>query len=123
MSRLLALQWMFLLHLYPPTLTSFQPAYHCTLFHTGTPHPRPLHPAFKTSQVWAEEMAGRLLALQPEQWASEMARADLAVQHAKSRVYAGQTRLTQVRGWGRQRAAPIMLMGAIKSFGTVRVEA
>jgi hypothetical protein len=41
-------------------------------------------------------MAGRLLALLPEQWAAEMGRAEAAVRAAAGRVVAGQVKLTQV---------------------------
>jgi hypothetical protein len=47
-------------------------------------------------QVWAEEMAGRLLALLPEQWDVEMGRTDVALAAAGARVLSGQIRLAQV---------------------------
>jgi len=56
-----------------------------------------LHEGVK--QVWAEEMAGRLLAMTGEQWGAEMGRAEGAVGGAAARVMAGQARLAQV-GWG-----------------------
>lgn len=47
-------------------------------------------------QVWAEEMAGRLLALLPEQWAAEMRNAELTLSAAGARIFGGQRNLMRV---------------------------
>jgi hypothetical protein len=45
-------------------------------------------------------MAGRLLALLPEQWAAEVARSEAGVTQAVARILSGQARLGQVRQSG-----------------------
>ena len=60
----------------------------------------PSHPLLRAPQVWAEEMAGRLLALAPEPWRHEARRAEAAVAAAAGRVFSGQVALARVRGAG-----------------------